>query len=84
MNGHAWNEVSNWYAIVTAAATPKAIVARLHRELVNVLATAEVKKRFLDLGADVVGSDPAELAAYIRAEIPKWRKVVLAAGMKPD
>ncbi len=77
-------EVSNWYAIVTAAATPKTIVARLHRELVNALAAAEVKKRFLDLGADVVGSDPAELAAYIRAELPKWKKVVASAGMRPD
>jgi tripartite-type tricarboxylate transporter receptor subunit TctC len=77
-------EVSNWYAIVTAVATPKAIVARLHRELVNALAAGEVKKRFFDLGADVVGGDPAELAAYIRAEIPKWKRVVQAAGMKTD
>ena len=77
-------EVSNWYAIVTAVATPKPIIARLHGELVKALAAEDVKKRFLDLGTDPIGSDPAQLAAYIRSEIPKWTKVIRAAGMKTD
>jgi tripartite-type tricarboxylate transporter receptor subunit TctC len=77
-------EVSNWYAIVTAVATPQPIIARLHGELVKALAADDVKKRFLDLGTDPIGSDPAQLAAYIRSEIPKWTKVIRAAGMKTD
>ena len=77
-------EVSNWYAIVTATATPPAIVARLHRELVRALAADEVKGRFLDLGADPIGSDPAQLAAYIRSELPKWAGVIKAAGLKAE
>jgi len=77
-------EVSNWYAIVTATATPKPVIARLHSEVVKAVAADDVKKRFLDLGTDPIGSDPAQLAAYIRSEIPKWTKVIRAAGMQTD
>jgi tripartite-type tricarboxylate transporter receptor subunit TctC len=77
-------EVSNWYAIVTAAATPRPVVARLHAELVRALAADAVKKRFFDLGADVIGSDPAQLAAYIRSEKPKWAQVIQSAGIQPE
>ena len=77
-------EVSNWYAIVTAIATPPVIVTRLHRELVRALAADDVKRRFLELGADPIGSDPAQLAAYIRSELPKWAGVIKAAGLKAE
>ena len=69
---------------MTAVATPKPIIVRLHGELVKALAADDVKKRFLDLGTDPIGGDPAQLAAYIRSEIPKWTKVIRAAGMKTD
>jgi len=77
-------EVSNWYAIVTATATPKPVIAKLHSEIVKALAADDVKKRFLDLGTDPIGSDPAQLSAYIRSEIPKWTKVIRASGMQTD
>ena len=77
-------EVSNWYAIVTATTTPKPVITRLYSEVVKALAAEDVKKRFLDLGTDPIGSDPAQLAAYIRSEIPKWTKVIRAAGMRTD
>ena len=48
------------------------------------LAAEDMKKRFLDLGTDPIGSDPAQLAAYIRSEIPKWAKVIRPAGMQTD
>lgn len=77
-------EVGNWYAIVAPAATPRAIVARLNSEIVKALAGAEVKKRFLELAADPIGSTPQELAAYNRSEIAKWAKVIKSAGIKPE
>ena len=43
-----------------------------------------VRKALGDLGVDIVGSSPAEFAAYIKAEIPKWRAVVQAAGARLD
>jgi tripartite-type tricarboxylate transporter receptor subunit TctC len=77
-------EVGNWYAILAPAATPKAIVARLNAEIIRTLAVAEIKKRFLELAADPVGSTPEELAAYTRSEIAKWAKVIKSAGIKPE
>jgi tripartite-type tricarboxylate transporter receptor subunit TctC len=77
-------EVGNWYAIVAPAATPKAIVIRLNHEIVKTLAVADVKKRFLELAADTLGSTPEELTAYNRSEIAKWAKVIKTAGIKPE
>jgi tripartite-type tricarboxylate transporter receptor subunit TctC len=77
-------EVGNWYAIVAPARTPDPVVARLHGEIVKVLATAEMKKRLFELGADPVGSTPEELARYQQAELAKWAKVVKAAGIRPE
>ena len=83
-SGIAGYEVGNWYAIVAPARTPEAVVARLHGEIVKVLATAEMKKRLFELGADPVGSTPEELARYQQAELAKWAKVVKSAGIRPE
>jgi len=77
-------EVGNWYAIVAPAATPKAIVMRLNHEIVTALAVQDVKKRFVELAADPVGSTPEELLKYNRSEIAKWAKVIKSAGIKPE
>jgi tripartite-type tricarboxylate transporter receptor subunit TctC len=77
-------EVGNWYAIVAPAATPKTIITRLNREIVRALTAPEVKKRFIELAADPVGSTPDELTAYNRSEIAKWAKVIKSAGIKPE
>ncbi len=77
-------EVGNWYAIVAPAGTPATILARINGELIKVLASADVKKRFLDLSADPIGSSPDELTKYTRREISKWAKVIRTAGIKPE
>ena len=77
-------EIGNWYAIVAPAGTPRPIVMRLNSELNKALAMADVKKRFLDLAADPIGSTPEELAAYNKSEIEKWAKLIKLAGIKPE
>jgi tripartite-type tricarboxylate transporter receptor subunit TctC len=42
----------------------------------------DIKAKFADLGADSIGSTPAELAAFLRAEMTKWAEVVKAANIK--
>ena len=83
-SGLSGYEVGNWYAIVAPAATPAAIIARLNREIVHALAVPEVKKRFIELAADPLGSTPEELAAYNRSEIAKWAQAIKSAGIKPE
>ena len=64
--------------------TSKAIIARLHREIIGVLELAEVRERVSGLGADVVASTSAEFAEHIRKELLRWEKVIKQAGIRAD
>jgi tripartite-type tricarboxylate transporter receptor subunit TctC len=54
----------------------------LNAEVVKALALPDVKDRLATLGADAVGDTPQHFAVFIKAEIPKWAKVVKDAGLK--
>ncbi|CAN5890939.1 tripartite tricarboxylate transporter substrate binding protein [soil metagenome] len=75
-------EISEWNALLAPAATPPAVIERLHAEVVKILATDEMKLKFADLGAQTIGSTPAELAKFLAAEMVKWAEVVKAANIK--
>jgi len=77
-------DVSSWFALFVAAKTPSDIVTRLHRDAVAALHHPPVKQRYAQLGATVVASTPAELAAHLRAEMERWGPVIKAAGIKAD
>lgn len=77
-------EIVGWNGLFVPAGTPKAIVARIHQETVKLLAQPDVKQRLATLGAEAVGSSPAEFARFVKAEIAKWARVVKAAGLKPE
>jgi tripartite-type tricarboxylate transporter receptor subunit TctC len=81
-SGYPGFEAVPWFGLMAPAGTPPAILERLHRETVRVLALPDIRKKFDDLGLDIVGSAPAEFAALIRAEIPQWAKVIKDAGIK--
>jgi tripartite-type tricarboxylate transporter receptor subunit TctC len=73
-------DITPWYGVLFPASTPRAIVMRLNREIGEILTTPEVAERFRSQGIDLVTSTPEEFAALIKAEIPKWRKVVRESG----
>lgn len=77
-------EVTNWYGVLAPAATPKAIIDRLNRGIVEVLRMPEMVERFKGDGVELVGSAPAEYRKHIDAEIVKWERVVKTAGIKVD
>ena len=77
-------DATAWYSIVVPAGTPKPIIARLHTELVKILNSPDIRARLISEGADVETSTPEELAAFVRAEIPKWEKAVKDSGAKLD
>jgi tripartite-type tricarboxylate transporter receptor subunit TctC len=77
-------DVVSWQAIFAPAGTPKPIVDRLHAELAKILQDPEVRDRLAKLGLDPSGMTPAELAAFQKAEIEKWAKVIKAANIKID
>jgi len=73
-----------WNGFFAPAATPRAIIDRLHRETVAALGNNEVKQRLSDEGAEPVGSSPAEFAAFFRSEAAKWGDVAKRSGTKLD
>jgi tripartite-type tricarboxylate transporter receptor subunit TctC len=81
-SGYPGFEAVPWFGLMAPAGTPAAIVERLHRDTVRVLALPDIRKKFDDLGLDIVGSSPVEFAALIKAEIPQWAKVIKEAGIK--
>lgn len=79
-SGLAGYELSSWQAVFAPPGTPKPIVDRLNSEIVKILKSPEMLKRFAELGLDTVASSPAELAAVIRADVPRLGKVVKDSG----
>jgi len=77
-------EAVSWFALFAPAATPRPVIDRLQGEVKRILAVPEVAKKLAEIGLDVVGSTPDELAAYQRAEIAKWAKVVRESGAKVE
>jgi tripartite-type tricarboxylate transporter receptor subunit TctC len=73
-----------WVALFTPAGTPKDVPAKLHGALAKSLASADVRERFAQQGADVVGGTPDQLAAALRNDRVKWAKVVRDARIKID
>lgn len=77
-------EILIWNALFAPRGTPPAIIARLNGEVIKILDLSEVREAFVKQGAEVSGSTPEQLAAYVAAELAKWAKVVAASGAKLD
>ena len=77
-------DVSSWFALFVSAKTPPDLVARLNADAVAALRTPAVTERYAQLGARVVASTPAELAAHLKAEMDRWGPVIKAAGITLD
>jgi tripartite-type tricarboxylate transporter receptor subunit TctC len=82
--GLAGYDISSWQAMYAPAGTPGEIVARLHAETAKLLRSPENQKKLNDLGLDAGGMPPEELAALMRADIPRLGKVVRESGAKVD
>jgi tripartite-type tricarboxylate transporter receptor subunit TctC len=83
-SGYPGFEAGSWYGLYAPAGTPPEIVAKLHAELTKALAKPEMRKQLSAQGAEPIGNSPQEFAAFIRAEIDKWAKVIRASGAKKD
>jgi len=70
-----------WLGFVGPAGMPKAVVNKLHVEVVRALAVPSLKEMFLAQDAELVGSSPEEFSKLIRSELQLWAKVVKSAGI---
>ena len=72
-------EVDGWYGLLAPAATPPAAIARLNRDVVAAVSTAEMKDRLLTAGIDARPSTPAEFQERIARDMVRWAEVVRKA-----
>jgi tripartite-type tricarboxylate transporter receptor subunit TctC len=70
--------------MVVPARVPQAIVNKLSAEVARIVRLPDVAQRFQLDGAEPVGSTPKEFAAFLKAEMQKWSKVIKDAGIKPE
>ena len=73
-----------WFGVFAPTGTPEAVIARLQSEISKIVKIPEIRDRFLALGAEPVGSTPEQFAAFYRAEVLKWDKVVRESGAQID
>jgi tripartite-type tricarboxylate transporter receptor subunit TctC len=71
----------NWNGLLAPAATPKALVTRIHDVIAKALKTNEARELYATQGHEVSGLGPDEYAAFIRAETEKWAQVAQRAGI---
>jgi tripartite-type tricarboxylate transporter receptor subunit TctC len=77
-------DIDNWFALFAPTGTPQIVVTRIHAEVVRGLQHADMKAWMTREGAEPVGGSTAEFAAFFRAEIDKYAKIVKISGAKPD
>lgn len=77
-------EVDTWWGLVAPAATPPAMVARLHQAFATALSSTETKTRFGMMMAEPVVSTPEEFSAFMKRELVKYESVVKATGARVD
>jgi tripartite-type tricarboxylate transporter receptor subunit TctC len=83
-SGIAGYEAALWVSLVAPSATPPAILARLNREVNEILESAEGNEAMIAQGMAPEPGRPDAVTARIRADIEKWRAVVTKAGIRPD
>ncbi|RPI41405.1 MAG: tripartite tricarboxylate transporter substrate binding protein [Betaproteobacteria bacterium] len=75
-------EADAWFGLFAPAATPTAAIERVNGEVNRALSMPAIRQRFEALGCEPAGGTPAQFAAYFRAEIEKWRKVIRSADIR--
>ncbi len=77
-------DADTWFGLFAPAGTQRDLVTRIRDDVAAVLQIPEVRRRLLDIGGDPGGQPPDEFGARVRAEIDRWKKVAVAAGVKPQ
>lgn len=77
-------EATSWYGIFAPAGTPHHVISRLNSEIKRIVTAQEMRERLARDGTEVVGGTPEEFAAYFKASIAKWARVIKEANIKLD
>ncbi len=74
-------EATTWFGVMAPARTPRSVIDRLNRAIVDALKKPEMIEKIRSIGAEPFSNTPEEFKDLIRADTEKWRVVVKAAGV---
>ena len=77
-------EVVQWSGVLAPARTPKDVVAQLNQKINEALKAPDVKERLSKIDVEPAGGTSEQFAAFVRAEVAKWGKVIKEAGIKAE
>ena len=77
-------EANNWNGLVAPRGTPRAVIARLQKDIAATLQEPAVADRMVRSGLEPIGNTPAEFAKYLQSEAVKWGALIKAAGIKAE
>ena len=79
-----YDSSGNWHGVFVPAKTPDRIVRILHREIVRVFDAPDIREIVSNRGSELIVSTPEQFAALLNREVPKFRKIMLDAGIVPQ
>ena len=77
-------DIATWFGLLAPAGTPPDVIAKWNADVVKILKSLDMRERLAAQGAEAAPTTPAEFAAFIAAEIPKYAKIVKASGARVD
>lgn len=82
--GVAEFDITSWNGVFGPAKLPAEVVQRLNRELSAIATDPELVKKFAEIGFDAFAQTPAELDAFVRAQLVTWARMIKDAGIEPQ
>ena len=77
-------DVSSWFALFAPAKTPPAVIAKIQTDTKAAIADPAVRAKMAALAAEPVGNSPAELGAFLQAEMKRWGDLIKEVGLKVE
>ena len=82
--GLAGYEVVGWNGVLAPANTPRPIIDKLNKAILEALKTPEMEKLLTEQGIEPAGNSPEEFSRLLHADIDKWKRVTREAGIQPQ
>lgn len=77
-------ELRPWFATFAPAGTPTEVIDTLNKAMLKAMESEKVKTTFATIGAEKIGSSPAELQDYLASETEKWQKIIKETGISAN
>ena len=83
-SGLAGFDVLTWYGLFAPMGTPEATVKILHTDAVKALSSKEITAKFTEQGFTLIGNTPEQFSTFIRAEVPRWARLIKDANIHAE